>query len=172
MRLLAALLLVSVLLPASPAAAARIPLKPVPETSVGRVESTRAFVAVSVHRGKLRVYVCDGTLKRNATISTWFRHRWDGRRALTLRRGGHTLRLDPRSEDGRITGRLDGHAFRVERASRPAGLFRGHSDHVRATWIVLPSLEKRGTMVSTRKPCRFVLITGPNGQQQWVSVCN
>jgi hypothetical protein len=27
-------------------------------------------------------------------------------------------------------------------------------------------------MIPTRKPCRFVLVSGPNGTQQWVQVCN
>ena len=59
MRLLAALFLVSVLLPASPAAAARIALKPVPDTSVGRVDGTRAFVAVTGSNGSQQwVTVC------------------------------------------------------------------------------------------------------------------
>jgi hypothetical protein len=164
----ALLALAFALLTAAPAAASpiRIPLEPLPQTSVGRVDGTRAFIAASLHGDRLRVYVCDGTPRRDPTISTWFRHRWDGR-ALTLHSGGHTLRIRPS-----LRGRFDGHAFRLRRATMPAGLFRGRHQRVRATWIVLASRKKRGTMVSTRKPCRFVLVTGANGQQQWVSVCN
>ena len=166
------LVLAAVLLPPSAGAATRIPLSPLPEASVGRVDGTRTFVAFSVKDGKLRVYVCDGTLKRDPTISTWFRHRWDGRHALTLRADGHTLEIHAMRRDGRVTGRLDGARFRVKPATRAAGLFRGRSGTLRATWIVLPDRAKRGTFVPTRPPkCRVVLVTSSSGQQQWVSVC-
>lgn len=163
------LLVLAIFLVAAPAASARtrIDLAPLPETSVGRIAGTHAFIGVSLHADRLRVYACDGTLKRDPTISTWFRSRWDGRHAVTLRRGGHTLRLRPD-----LSGRLDGHAFRTRRADMPAGLFRGHHKRLRTTWIVLRNGKKRGTFVPTRPPkCRFVLVTGPNGQQQWVTVC-
>lgn len=169
--LLVTLLLAAVLVP-SVVAATRIPLKPLPATSVGRVDGTRAFVAVSFKDGRLRVYVCDGTLKRDPSISTWFRHAWDGRRAITLRAGGHTLELGAVGPGRRMAGRLDGHAFRVRSARSPAGLFRGSGGGIRATWIVLPRRAKRGAMIPTRKPCRFVLVSGPNGTQQWVQICN
>ena len=84
-----------------------------------------------------------------------------------LRRGGHRLRLRPD-----LSARLDGHAFRTRRATMPAGLFRGHRDRLRTTWIVVRNGSKRGAFVPARPPkCRFVLVTGSNGQQQWVSVC-
>ena len=155
---------------AAPAAAAppvRIPLEPLPETSVGRVDGTSAFIAISLRGERLRAYVCDGTLTRDPTISTWFRARWDGERPLTLRRGGHTLRVTPR-----LRGRFDGHRFRTRAVDAPAGLWRGRHERLRTTWIVLRNGKKRGTFIPTRPPkCRFVLVTGPNGQQQWVSVC-
>jgi hypothetical protein len=70
--------------------------------------------------------------------------------------------------DGRISGRLDGHRFTVQPATGPAGLVEPNG----ARWVVLADGSIRGAMISTRKPCRFVLVTGANGQQQWVSVCN
>jgi hypothetical protein len=166
-----ALLVLATFLLAVPAASAaaptRIPLEPLPQTSVGRVDGTRAFIGVSLRGDRLRVYACDGTLKRDPTISVWFRSRWDGRSLLVLRRDGHTLRLRPS-----LRGRLDGHAFRTRRATMPAGLFRGRHKRLRTTWIVLRNGHKRGTFVPTRPPkCRVVLVTGSNGQQQWVSVC-
>jgi hypothetical protein len=163
------LLLVAILLAAAPAASARtrVDLDPLPETSVGRVSDTSAFIGISLRGERLRVYACDGTLKRDPTISVWFRSGWDGQHALRLRRDGHTLRLRPD-----LSGRLDAHAFRTRHATMPAGLFRGHRKRVRMTWVVLRNGHKRGTMVPTRKPCRFVLVTSANGQQQWVSVCN
>jgi hypothetical protein len=156
------------LVAASPASArTRIPLEPLPHTSVGRVDGTKAFIAISLRGDRLRAYVCDGTLERDPTISTWFRSRWDRRSTLTLHRGGHTLRVKPG-----LRGRLDGHPFRARAATMPAGLFRGRHKRLRTTWIVLASGKKRGTFVPTRPPkCRVVLVTGSNGQQQWVSVC-
>jgi hypothetical protein len=175
MRPLIALLLLAAAasLPSAASARTRIPLEPLPGAHVGRVAGTRAFVAVSLHHGKLRVYVCDATLRRDPSISTWFRHRWHGRKALTLRSHRHTLRIDVVGADGTISGRLDGtHAFRTRPADAPAGLFKGQRRGLRATWIVLPGLGKRGTFIPTRpRKCRFVLVTGPNGSQQWVSVC-
>ena len=177
MRRSVLVLLVVSLAAASPAAAeaftSRLTLKPLPGVSAGRVEGTRAFIALSVDGGRLRVYVCDGTLKRDPTIATWFTGRWDGRSAVTLRAGGHTLEIDAVGDDGRVTGRLDRkRAFTARPVPAPAGLFKGRQGRRAETWIILSRLEKRGTMVPTRKPCRFVLVTGPNGQQQWVSVCN
>jgi hypothetical protein len=149
----------------SAAAETRIPLKPLPNVSVGRVDGTQAFIALSVEGGKLRVYVCDGTLRRDPTVSAWFRGRADARE---LRAGGHTLTIDP----GGKTGSFDGHAFTLRPATSPSGLFQGRRDGTEATWIVLQGMQKRGTFIPTRPPkCRFVLVTGPNGTQQWVNVC-
>ena len=166
MRTLLALATLFLVAPSSAAADVRIPLRPVPETSVGRVDGTRAFIGVSLRGDRLRAYVCDGTLKRDPTISVWFRSRWDSRAPLVLHRGGHTLRITPA-----LRGRLDGHRFRARRVDAPAGLFRGRHKRLRTTWIVLRNGHKRGTFVPTRPKCRFVLVSGPNGQPQWVSVC-
>jgi hypothetical protein len=167
MRLLAAVALVAAFPAAAAAAPTRIPLKPLPHAAVGRVDGTRALIAFSVKRERLRVYVCDGTLKRDPTISTWFRRRaWNGA-PVVLRAGGHTLRIT-----GRFAGRLDGHRFRVRPATGVAGLLKGRHGRTRATWIVLRNGHKRGAMVPTRPPkCRFILVSGPGGTQQWVQVC-
>ena len=147
-------------------AAASIPLTPLPNARVGEVQGTRAFVAVSVDHGRVRVYVCDGTLKRDATIATWFKGRWDGRSPLTLKANGHTLRLRG------ATGSFDGHAFRVKLAKNPAGLWDGRDGKLRTTWIVLANRRMRGTFVPTRPPrCRVVAVTGPNGDVRYVSTC-
>jgi hypothetical protein len=140
-----------------------VPLEPLPDVRVGRVAGTQAFIAVSREGARVRVYVCDGTLRRDATVSVWFRGRATAR---TLRSGAHRLVLDGDS------GRFDGRRFTLRRAPAPAGLFQGTSEGTTATWIVLPDRAKRGTFIPTRPPkCRFVLVTGPNGQQQWVAVC-
>jgi hypothetical protein len=173
MRVLLGLVVIAFVASAAPAyGTTRIPLSPLPDASVGRVDGTRAFIAVSVRGDRLRVYVCDGTLRRDATISVWFKRRWDGRSPITIRRGGHVLHID-RVRGGRIAGTLDGtHRFRVRPAKTPAGLFRGHKRALSTTWIVLPGRAKRGTFVPTRpRKCRLVLVSGANGQSQWVSVC-
>ncbi len=148
------------------AVAAALPLTPLPGARVGEVQGTRAFVAVSLDHGRVRVYVCDGTLERDATLATWFKGRWDGHRPLVLKAGGHTLRLRG------ATGSVDGHAFRVRRAKRPAGLWDGRCGRFRTTWIALPGGRLRGTFVPTRPPkCRVITVTGPNGDVRYVSTC-
>ena len=85
---------------ASSALAARGPLKALPNASVGKVDGTRAFVALSVTQGRVRAYVCDGTVRRDPTISQWFKGRWDGRSAVALSAGGLRLRVDAGGRTG------------------------------------------------------------------------
>lgn len=150
-------------------------MKAVPDSQVGQVAGTRAYIAVSYDGERLRVYVCDGTRKRKATISQWFKARWDGLTPLTLVRNGIELTLNPVGADGRITGELTAfsgpHAFAVEPSSGPAGLYDGTDgrgrDSVRSTWIVLADGSVRGAMVCPRPPrrkCRVVTVTMTNGQ--------
>jgi len=148
-------------------AAAALPLTPLPDARVGPVNGTRAFVAVSLDQGRVRVYVCDGTVRRDPTVSAWFTGRWNGRARLTLKAGGHTLTLRG------TTGSFDGHAFRLRRAKPPAGLWDGRHGKERATWIVDNAGRIRGAMVSPRpRKCRPVLVTSSNGTQQYVTVCS
>ena len=88
MRRLVLLFLALTSLFAAPVALARAadsaPVVTLPNTSVGRVEGTQAFIGLSLDGDRLRVYVCNGTAKRKATLSQWFKGRWDGRAALTL----------------------------------------------------------------------------------------
>jgi hypothetical protein len=131
---------------ATPAAdrAAPLRLKAVPTTQVGRVEGTRAYIAVSFDGHRVRVYVCDGTLKRRATIAQWFSARWDGRTPLRMVRDGIAVRLDPVAADGRISGELIAfsgpHSFTVAPASGPAGLYDGRTGRTRDTWIAPPDV--------------------------------
>jgi hypothetical protein len=126
----------------------------------------------------VRVYVCDGTARRPATVSQWFEGSWDGRSPLTLVRRGFELRIDRVHGDGRITGRIlafsGPHLFSVGPVERPAGLYDATDARsgLRVTWIVLGDRSIRGAMVSPKPPrCRFVLVSGPNGTSQWVTVC-
>jgi hypothetical protein len=154
----------------------RLRLDPLPNVKAGRVAGTRAFIALSLDGTRLRVYLCDGTLKRKPTVAKWFRGRWDGRSALTLKAGDLELHVDAVAPDGRVTGRVvlpDGeHAFSARSRTHPAGLHHGARKGLSATWIVLSERSMRGTFVPTRPPkCRVVLVTSSSGQQQWVSVC-
>ena len=88
--------------------------KPLPNAQVGKVDGTNAFVGVSRRGDAIRAYVCDGTPKREATISQWFRGT-----GHTLEAGGHTLALHGRH------GSFDGHPFTLREARTPAGLFQG-----------------------------------------------
>ena len=159
--------------PAAPTAdrAAPLRLKAVSNSQVGRVDGTRAFIAVSFDGRRVRVYVCDGTLKRRATIAQWFSARWDGGTPLRLVRNGITVRLDPVAAEGRISGELTAfsgpHSFTVEPASGPAGLYDGRAGRARDTWIVQPDGSLRGAMACPRPPrrrCRVVVVTMANGE--------
>jgi hypothetical protein len=151
--------------------AAPLKLKPVPHSRVGRVDGTRAHIAVSFDGRRVRVYVCDGTLKRRATISQWFKARWNGLEPITLVRGGLEVRLDPVHADGRITGALTAfsgpHPFVAEPATGAAGLYDGKDRQARDTWIVLSDGSLRGNMACPRPPkvrCRVVTVMMTNGE--------
>jgi hypothetical protein len=155
--------------------AAPLRMKAIPDSLVGRVAGTRAYIAASYDGERLRVYVCDGTRRRKATISQWFKGHWDGRTPLTLVRNGIELKLDPIGADGRITGEMTAfsgpHGFAVEPVTGPAGLYDGTDvrgrDEVRSTWIVLADGSVRGAMACPRPPrrrCRVVVVTMTNGE--------
>jgi hypothetical protein len=157
---------------ASPALAVRGPLTALPDARVGKIAGTRAFVGLSLDRGRVRAYVCDGTLKRDATISQWFKGRWDGSSALALTAGGLELRVDAGGRTGELIQDGTSNTLRLRSVTAPAGLFERRRRPLRSSWIVLPDRSMRGTFVSPRPPrCRMVLVTGSSGQQQWVTVC-
>ena len=138
------------------------------DSRVGRVQGTEAFIALRYDGLRLQAYACNGSARRPATISGWFEADWDGREPVTMVSEGLRLRVERLHPGGRISGRLDGHRFTADPATGPAGLFERNGRRS----VVLADGSVRGAMIQTRKPCRFVLVTGPNGGQQWVSVCN
>ena len=143
--------------------ASQQPVTELPNASVGRIEGTRAFIALSVSGDRVRVYVCDGTGTKRATVSQWFKGRWDGR-PLTLRAGGHVLRI----ESAR-TGRFDGKRFRARPATGAAGLFERTQEPLAGAWIALDERRVRGTFVSPRPPKRCFPVTLSSGET--VIVC-
>ena len=152
-------------------AAAPLKMKAVPGAQVGLVDGTRAYIAASFDGKRLRVYVCDGTKRRKATISQWFKTRWDGRTPLTLVSNGIELKVDPVLPDGRITGSLTAfsgpHTFTVAPATGPAGLYDGKDSQMRSTWIVQSDGSVRGAMACPRPPrrmCRVVVVMMTNGE--------
>jgi hypothetical protein len=175
--LAAALCAVLALAAPSGSAGAAAPVTLLPGSHVGRLAGTRAYVGLSLHGGTLRAYVCDGTPGRAATLTRWFGGRWDGRHARTFTAQGVQLRVQAVRPDGTIAGRVRAfsgpHGFELRPARGRAGLYESTDAgrRLHAGWVVLPDGSLRGAMVSTRKPCRFVLVSGPNGSQQWVSVC-
>jgi hypothetical protein len=169
MRFLLPLLALAALSPEAVAAPdRRVTLDPLPVARVGRVAGTRAFIGLSLADGRVRVYVCDGTTRRRPTIAKWFTGRWDGRGALTIVRGRHTLNLDS-VEGGRLAGPHGTHAFGLRPATPPAGLYHRAR---RGTWIALSRRSARGTFASPRpKRCVPVPITGPGGTVEYKIVC-
>jgi hypothetical protein len=139
------------------------PITKLPDARVGQIEGTRAFIALTVSGDRLRVYVCDGTGTRRATVAQWFKGRWDGHSPLTLRAGGHVLRIDSAER-----GRFDGKRYRVRPAAEAAGLFRRKRQPLAGTWIALDERRVRGTMVDPR-PKRCVPVMLSSGE--YVVVC-
>jgi hypothetical protein len=131
-----------------------------PETFVGKVEGTNAFIAIVSFEGEVEVYICDGTAEA-VSISVWL----EG----TLNNGI----LEARSADQKVsvTGTQNGDSLVISvkglgadtrtatatETTRPAGLWTaiGNSDEFlaetasaedlfRIGWIVLPDGSQRG----------------------------
>jgi hypothetical protein len=162
----------TLLVMAAPALAAeRAQLTPLPNVRAGEVQGTRAFAALSYKDGRVRVYVCDGTLKRRPTISQWFSGRWDGHSALTLRAGGLTLRIHEGGRTGELIQDGTSNTIQFSAVARPAGLFERKRAPLRGAWIVLPGERIRGAMVDPRpRKCRAVQVSTSSGPT-WVMVC-
>jgi hypothetical protein len=154
-------------------------LRRVPHSKVGRVTGTRAFIALTFDGQRLRAYVCNGDGKRRPTLATWFKRRWDGRSPIMLAADGLKLRITKVHADGHITGRLrlarGTHRFSVKPAPSPAGLYDGTKgrgrNKLRATRIVLANGSRRGAVAPSRRICRNVLITQPDGTTLAVKRC-
>jgi hypothetical protein len=153
-----------------------------PDSKVGQIKRTRAYIALSFDGRRLRAYVCDGKGRRRATISTWFSGRWDGRSPITLAADGLELRIDEVHPDGHVTGRVrlrrGTRRFTVEPATGPAGLYEGtirRGRHkLRATWIVLANRSARGAMactLPTKLRCYYATLTLVDGTTVTVKVC-
>jgi hypothetical protein len=153
-----------------------------PDSKVGQVKRTRAYIALSFDGRRLRAYVCNGKGRRRATISTWFSGRWDGHSPITLAADGLELRIDEVHPDGHVTGRLrlrrGTRRFAVEPATGPAGLYDGtvrRGRHMlRATWIVLANRSARGAMacrLPTKLRCYYTTVTLVDGTTVTIKVC-
>jgi hypothetical protein len=141
-------------------------------TSVGKVQGTDAFLAVTHDGERLRAYVCDGSARRLATMSTWFEARWDGRSRISVVSDGIELEIERVGPDGRVVGRLDGRRFTLTPATGPAGLYDRKVRTSRVTSVVLPNGDIRGAMIDPRpRKCRPVQVTLVDGTTQVVTVC-
>ena len=120
----------------------------VPRTSVGKVQGTETFLAVTHDGRTLRAYACDGSGRRLATVSAWFLAPWDGRSGVSVVSGGIELEIERVEKHGRISGKLDGRRFTLARATGPAGLFERNVRTSRVTSIVLRNGDTRGVMVA------------------------
>jgi hypothetical protein len=156
---------------AAPALAERAKLTPLANVRAGEVQGTRAFAALSYKDGRVRVYVCDGTLKRRATVSQWFSGRWDGHSARELKAGGLTLRIHEGGRTGELIQDGTSNTIQFSAVKRPAGLFQRTRAPLRGAWIVLPGGRIRGALVDPRpRKCRAVQISTTSGPT-WVMVC-
>lgn len=153
---------------------------PIPDSKVGKVKGTGAYIAVAYDGRRVQVYVCNGTSTRGATISKWFRGAWDGESPLTLGRPGLELEIEDVRADGRVSGHLHWngkrHDFTVRPATGAAGLYNRKKaegrDRPRGTWIFLSRRSYRGVMVDPRpRRCRPVQVTLADGTTAIVTVC-
>jgi hypothetical protein len=163
---------------AGPTAERPLALRLLPQSYVGRVAGTPAFVGLSLDRGVVRAYVCDGTARRSATVARWLVGRWDGRSPRTLRAAGVELRLGAVHTDGSLAGsvRFAGgvHRFTLRPANGAAGLYDGAHPRrkQRASTVVLADGTYRGAMADPRpRRCRPVQVTLVDGTTQIVTVC-
>jgi hypothetical protein len=116
---------------------------------VGRVDGSRAYIALVSDGRRLGGYLCDGR-----TLSVWLEPTRldDGHAKLRSRRGGALGDVALGASSGRGTVRLGGvaHAFAVSRASGRAGLYRAVAGRaetrgaVEAGWIVIADGSVRG----------------------------
>ena len=115
---------------------------------MGRIDGTRAFIALSVAGDRVRVYVATERRTRRAAVSQWFKGRWDGRSPFTLRAGGHVLRIESAHADD-----FDGKRPRAagDRRGRP---LRATRQPLRGAWIARDERRVRGAFVPTRPPKR------------------
>jgi hypothetical protein len=155
----------------------------IPGAYVGRVQGTDTFIAVlpDARAGQLKVYACDGQPGRDVTVDQWFTRAWDGTSPVTLNGGGHTVTVRP---DGAgfagefVAANGTAAPFTVEQATGGSALVSfderdpATGELLKGRELIMLGSEFRGTMVSTRKPCRFILVTTANGTREWVSVCN
>ena len=173
--LVAALAAAAMLMPSGSAAQVHFQ-----DSKVGKGKGTRAYIALAFDGRRVRVYVCNGTSTRAATISRWFRGRWDGESPLTLGRAGLKLEIEEVHANGRVSGHLQWHGkehdFTVRPATGPAGLYERKKaegpKRSRGTWVFLANRSFRGTMVDPRpRKCRPVQVTLADGTTQIVTVC-
>ena len=164
------------LVAAGPAVAAeetRLPLTAAPNARVGRVEGTRAFIALaSTGSG------CGSTSATAPSSASDGRTVVQGPLGRAQRAeavgGGYELRSIARSVRAVASiGRLGTHAFSASPARIPAGLFE-RSEDVQAAWIALDARRIRGTIVPTRPRKGRPVLRGQSagGTQQWVTVCS
>ena len=101
----------------------------------GRTRDGSAAIAIAVLGNRAAAYLCDG---RN--VEAWLRGTVD-EDEITLRgRGGARLEAELRGDRLRGEITIDGreHAFRVNEAKKPAGLYRAKGSATTIGWIVLP----------------------------------
>lgn len=165
--------------PAAPVAR-EAPATAVAGAFLGRADAGDVFVAVVPGDTSIRVYACDGADLFHATVDQWFEGPFDGTGPVTLTAGGAKVTLRATEEGYRgelVTSRQSMHFTAAPPAIGSALLDAKVRDPqtgvvTRDGTVIVIGGDQRGALVPTRpRKCRFILVSGPNGAQQWVSVC-
>jgi hypothetical protein len=120
-------------------------------TFVGKLDGSRAFVALAVRDGKVRAYVCDGR-----HLGRWLNGRVADRSVAAAGAAGSRLNASVHGAAANGSVTLDGghpQHFAAVAAHGGAGLFRGSGHGYTGGWIVLADGAQRG--VFTTKTTSF-----------------
>lgn len=102
----------------------------------GKADDERLAVAIAVKGRKAAAYLCDG-----ARVEAWLKGAVkDGRIEVASADGkaGLTALLDGGDVTGTATVGAQEYRFTLDRAKKPAGLYRGEDGSTTIGWIVLP----------------------------------
>ena len=96
---------------------------------------------------KAAAYLCDGE-----SVESWLRGTVEDGDTLSLRNKNGSNELEARLDDGRLEGKVDLNGdeleFTLDKAEKPAGLYRARGAKTTIGWIVLPDGSQVGVQTT------------------------
>ena len=96
---------------------------------------------------KAAAYLCDGE-----SVESWLRGTVEDGDRLSLRNKNGSNELEARLDDGRLEGKVDLNGdeleFTLDKAEKPAGLYRARGAKTTIGWIVLPDGSQVGVQTT------------------------